>query len=106
MGNRQNCAKFQENLFKSNEIISIFCPPLFRKRPIPTQQRNPNWIGYFIKIIVCRICYFLYRNTCVHINKIDLTMHNPLTVTDVTLLKSHGVVHMYFLQDISTFQLH
>ena len=34
MGNRQNCAKFQENLFRSNEIISIFCPPLFRKRPI------------------------------------------------------------------------
>ena len=34
MGNRQNFAKFQENLFRSNEIISIFCPPLFRKRPI------------------------------------------------------------------------
>ena len=34
MGNRQYCAKFQENLFRSNEIISIFCPPLFRKRPI------------------------------------------------------------------------
>ena len=34
MGNRQNCAKFQENLFRSNEIISNFCPPLFRKRPI------------------------------------------------------------------------
>ena len=34
MGNRQNCAKFQENIFRSNEIISIFCPPLFRKRPI------------------------------------------------------------------------
>ena len=34
MSNRQNCAKFQENLFRSNEIISIFCPPLFRKRPI------------------------------------------------------------------------
>ena len=34
MGNRQNCAKFQENLFRSNEIISIFCPPLFRKRPL------------------------------------------------------------------------
>ena len=32
MGNRQNCAKFQENLFRSNEIISNFCPPLFRKR--------------------------------------------------------------------------
>ena len=31
MGNRQTCAKFQENLFRSNEIISIFCPPLFRK---------------------------------------------------------------------------
>ena len=35
MGNRQNCAKFQKNLFRSNEIISIFCPPLFRKQPIP-----------------------------------------------------------------------
>ena len=34
MGNRQNCAKFQEKLFRSIEIISIFCPPLFRKRPI------------------------------------------------------------------------
>ena len=34
MGNRQNCAKFQESLFRSNEIISFFCPPLFRKRPI------------------------------------------------------------------------
>ena len=34
MGNRQKCAKFQENLFRSNEIISIFCPPLFPKRPI------------------------------------------------------------------------
>ena len=34
MGNRQKCAKFQENLFKSNEVISIFCPPLFRKRPM------------------------------------------------------------------------
>ena len=34
MGNRQNCAKFQESLFRSNEIISIFCPPLFRIRPI------------------------------------------------------------------------
>ena len=34
MGNRQNCAKFQENLFRSNEIITIFCPPFFRKRPI------------------------------------------------------------------------
>ena len=34
MGNRQNCAKFQENLFRSIEIISHFCPPLFRKRPI------------------------------------------------------------------------
>ena len=34
MGNRQNCAKFQENLIRSNEIISHFCPPLFRKRPI------------------------------------------------------------------------
>ena len=34
MGNRQNCAKFQENIFRSNEIILIFCPPLFCKRPI------------------------------------------------------------------------
>ena len=34
MGNRQRYAKFQENLFRSNEIISIFCPPLFRKQPI------------------------------------------------------------------------
>ena len=35
MGNRQSYAKFQENLFRSNEIISIVCPPLFRKQPIP-----------------------------------------------------------------------
>ena len=34
MGHRQNCAKCQENLFRSNETISIFCPPFFRKRPI------------------------------------------------------------------------
>ena len=29
MGNRQSYAKFPKNLFESNEIISIFCPPLF-----------------------------------------------------------------------------
>ena len=34
MGNRKRYAKFHENLFSSNEIISIFCPPLFRKRPV------------------------------------------------------------------------
>ena len=34
MGNRKRYAKFQENLFGYNEIKSIFCPPLFRKRPI------------------------------------------------------------------------
>ena len=34
MGNRQSYAKFQENLFRSNEIISVFCPPLFPKQPI------------------------------------------------------------------------
>ena len=34
MGNRYTYTKFQENLFRSNEIISIFCPSLFRKRPI------------------------------------------------------------------------
>ena len=34
MGNRKRYAKFQENLFDYNEIKSIFCPPLFRKRPI------------------------------------------------------------------------
>ena len=34
MGNRQNCAKFQEILFRSNEVIQTFCPPLCRKRPI------------------------------------------------------------------------
>ena len=42
MGNRQNCAKFQEILFRSYESISIFCPPLFRKRPI---QTNTNFIA-------------------------------------------------------------
>ena len=35
MGNRQNCAKFQENLFRSNEIISIFCPTLIPKYHLP-----------------------------------------------------------------------
>ena len=34
MGNRKMYAKFQENLFSGNEIKSIFCPPLFRKRPM------------------------------------------------------------------------
>ena len=34
MGNRKKYAKFQENLFSSNDIKSFFCPPLFRKRPI------------------------------------------------------------------------
>ena len=29
MGNRQNCAKFQENSFRNNEIISIFLPSTF-----------------------------------------------------------------------------
>ena len=42
MGNRQNCAKFQENLFRSNEIILIFCPPLFRKRPIHLSSKLYN----------------------------------------------------------------
>ena len=35
MGNIKRYAKFQENLFSGSEIKSIFCPPLFRKRPIP-----------------------------------------------------------------------
>ena len=34
MSNIKKYAKFQENLFSSNEVKSIFCPPLFRKRPI------------------------------------------------------------------------
>ena len=29
MGNRQNCARFQENLLPSNEIISILLPSTF-----------------------------------------------------------------------------
>ena len=29
MGNRQNCARFQENLLSSNEIISILLPSTF-----------------------------------------------------------------------------
>ena len=48
MGNRQNCAKFQENLFRSNEIISIFCPPLFCKRPIISTSVGPlpgSWLA-------------------------------------------------------------
>ena len=40
MRNRPNCAKFQENLFRSNDFISIVCSPLFRKRPIPKLLKN------------------------------------------------------------------
>ena len=34
MGNGKRYAKFQENLFSGDEIKSILCPPLFRKRHI------------------------------------------------------------------------
>ena len=40
MGNRYRYAKFQVNLLSSNEIKSIFCPPLFRKRPISFYTRE------------------------------------------------------------------
>ena len=43
MGNREKYAKFQENLFSSNEIKSIFCLPLFRKWPI--------FVSSFMKMI-------------------------------------------------------
>ena len=49
MGNRQNCAKFQENVFRSNKIISFFCPPLFRKRPIPIQYVLKSVFLFIIK---------------------------------------------------------
>ena len=48
MSNRQNCAKFQENLFRSNKIISIFCPPLFRKRPIINASTKNMYIFILI----------------------------------------------------------
>ena len=49
MGNRKRYAKFQENLFNGNEIISTFCPPLFRKRPIPYQMHKLDK-GYILKL--------------------------------------------------------
>ena len=56
MGNRQNCAKFQENLFRSNEIISIFCPPLFRKRPIRGCQKFQIWVFDFPLCVCVSVC--------------------------------------------------
>ena len=40
MVNRLRYANFQEDLFSSNEIKSIFCPPLFRKRPVVEDKRS------------------------------------------------------------------
>ena len=63
MGNRQNCAKFQENLFRSNEIVSIFCPPLFRKRPITiytSRKKNSLHAHLLCKVATCLIYFFLY----------------------------------------------
>ena len=45
MGNRQNWAKFQENVFRSNEIISIFCPQFL------SQTAYTELIGSFSDII-------------------------------------------------------
>ena len=42
MGNRPSYAKFQEELFSSNGIKSIFCLPFFRKRPTGYHAMNEN----------------------------------------------------------------
>ena len=49
MGNRKRYAKFQENLFNNNEIKLIFCPPLFRKRPILRSCLTVRFGGYSIE---------------------------------------------------------
>ena len=50
MGNRKMYAKFQENLFGNIEIKSIFCPPLFRKRPINVYQ-----FAYVLSLSILRV---------------------------------------------------
>ena len=40
MGYRQNCAKFQENLFRNNEIISIFLPFTFSQTAYATTKSS------------------------------------------------------------------
>ena len=39
MGNVSKSAKFNENLFSSNEN-KILCPPLFRKQPLKVLNRT------------------------------------------------------------------
>ena len=70
MGNRQNCAKFQENLCRSNETISIFCPPLFRKRPI-LDFTTADWgnvydMVSFTKDFLCKITYLVVFSVINH----------------------------------------
>ena len=78
MGNRQNCAKFQENLFRSNEIISIFCPPLFRKRPIMDVKIYMIFCGRYQKrstlhkfLITDIFCHFDVKYTYMNLRCID-----------------------------------
>ena len=42
MGNRQYYAKFQENLFRTNEIISIFGSPYLPTRTVKNRQEPPR----------------------------------------------------------------
>ena len=61
MSNRSRYAKFQENVFSNNEIKSIFCPPLFCKRP--------KHIDRFAHVgIYLRICKFAYVRKLLHVN--------------------------------------
>ena len=46
--------KFQENLLSSNEIKSIFCPPLFRKRPI-LQCKTKLFCFRIIRVIILSV---------------------------------------------------
>ena len=49
MGNEKG-VKFQENSFSGNEIKSIFCPPLFRKRPISEAPKTTNELSQMIRM--------------------------------------------------------
>ena len=66
MGNRKRYAKFQENLFSSNEIKSIFCPPLFRKRPIlAAKGKRSVAIGASVSIqdaCICKLGESMFSN--------------------------------------------
>ena len=54
MGNRESYAKFQKKIFRSNGIISNFCPPLFRKQPIPKRTSNTSFMS--TPFTTCKRC--------------------------------------------------